>query len=45
MAEIVPIETFGITEDGGGFLKGNAVLLQVGQRFPGSQENTFLYIH
>ena len=35
MAEIFPIETFGITEDGRGFFKGNAVLLQIGSRFAG----------
>jgi hypothetical protein len=35
MAEIFPVETFGITENGRGFFKGNAVLLQVRQRFPG----------
>jgi hypothetical protein len=35
MAEIFPIEAFGIAEDGGGFFKGNAVLLQICQRFPG----------
>jgi len=35
MAEIFPIQAFGIAEDGGGFFKGNAVLLQICQRFPG----------
>jgi hypothetical protein len=44
MAEIFPIETFGITEDGGGFFKETPCFFRFDSAFPASQENTFLYI-
>jgi len=44
MLRIVLIESIGIDKNGGSFLKGNAVFLEVTQSFLGVQENTFMYI-